>query len=75
VKAQARLDAGLIAGDPDGEVTIAWVTAQHVMDLYQHRDPDQARTAGTARSASWPGWAAPCTPGATSWPRTSPTPT
>jgi transposase len=42
---KARLEAGLIAGDPDGEVTIAWVTAQQVMDLYQHDDPDQARTA------------------------------
>jgi transposase len=45
MKARARLEAGLIAGDPDGEVTIAWVTAQQVMDLYQHDDPDQARTA------------------------------
>ena len=44
-KARARLEAGLIAGDPDGEVTIAWVTAQQVMHLYQHDDPDQARTA------------------------------
>ena len=44
-KARARLQAGLIAGDPDGEVTIAWTIAQHVMDLYQHDDPDQARTA------------------------------
>jgi hypothetical protein len=39
MKARARLEAGLIAGDPDGEVTIAWVTAQQVMDLYQHDDP------------------------------------
>jgi transposase len=44
-KAQARLEAELIAGDPDGEVTIAWTIAQHVMDLYQGDDPDQARAA------------------------------
>jgi transposase len=40
--AQARLDAGLVAGDPDGEVTIAWVIAQHVMAVYQLTDPAQA---------------------------------
>ena len=45
VKARARLEAGLIAGDPDGEVTIAWTIAQQVMDLYQGDDPDQARAA------------------------------
>ena len=69
-KARARLEAGLIAGDPDGEVTIAWTVAQQVMDLYRHDDPDQARTgrradrgaARAARSPSWPGSAAPCTP-------------
>ena len=43
-KARARLEAGLVAGDPDGEVTIAWTIAQQVMALYQHDDPDQART-------------------------------
>ena len=47
VKAWARLEAGLIAGDPDGEVTIAWTVAQQVMDLYQGDDPDQARAAAT----------------------------
>jgi transposase len=45
VKARARLETGLIAGDPDGEVTIAWTIAQQVMDLYQHDDRDQARAA------------------------------
>jgi transposase len=44
VKARARLEAGLIAGDPDGEVTLAWTVAQDVMALYRHRDPDRART-------------------------------
>jgi transposase len=44
-KARARLETGLIAGDPDGETTIAWTVAQQVMDLYQHDEPDQARAA------------------------------
>ena len=44
VKAWARLEAGLIAGDPDGEVTIAWTIAQQVMALYQLDDPVQARS-------------------------------
>ena len=42
-KARGRLQAGLIAGDPDGEVTLAWTVAQDLMDLYQLDDPDQAR--------------------------------
>ena len=42
-KARGRLEAGLIAGDPDGEVTLAWTVAQDLMDLYQQGDPDQAR--------------------------------
>ena len=43
-KAWARLETGLITGDPDGEVTIAWTIAQQVMALYQLDDPAQART-------------------------------
>ena len=43
VKARARLQAGLIAGDPDGEVTLAWTVAQDLMELYQLDDPDTAR--------------------------------
>jgi transposase len=43
-KARARLQAGLVAGDPDGEVTLAWTIAQDLMDLYQQRDPELART-------------------------------
>jgi transposase len=42
-RARARLEAGLIAGDPDGEVTLAWTVAQDLMNLYQQGDPDQAR--------------------------------
>jgi transposase len=44
VKTRARLDAGLIAGDPTGETTLAWTIAQDLMALYQLTDPDQART-------------------------------
>jgi transposase len=43
VKARARLQAGLIAGDPDGEITLAWTVAQDLMALYQQRDPELAR--------------------------------
>jgi hypothetical protein len=43
VKAAARLRAGLIAGDPDGEVTVAWTVAQDVMAIYAESNPDQAR--------------------------------
>ena len=46
-KARARLEAGLIAGDPDGEVTLAWAAAQDVMALYRIDDPDHARTQAT----------------------------
>jgi transposase len=42
-KAIARLQAGLIAGDPDGEVTLAWTVAQDLMDLYLLDDASQAR--------------------------------
>ena len=42
-KARGRLEAGLIAGDPAGEVTLAWTVAQDLMDLYQVDNPDQAR--------------------------------
>ena len=45
IKARTRLETGLIAGDPDGEISIAWVIAQQVMDLYQQADPAQARAA------------------------------
>ena len=42
-KAWARLQAGLIGGDPTGEVTLAWTVAQDLMSLYQLTDPVQAR--------------------------------
>ncbi|HEX2297203.1 MAG TPA: transposase [Pseudonocardiaceae bacterium] len=47
VKARARLETGLIAGDPNGETTLAWTAAQGLMDLYQLPDPAQARTRAT----------------------------
>ena len=47
-RARARLEAGLVAGDPDGEVTIAWTIAQQVMALYQLDDPAQAHATGRA---------------------------
>jgi transposase len=43
LKARARLQTGLIAGDPTGEVTLAWTVAQDLMALYQLTDPAQAR--------------------------------
>ena len=43
-KARARLEAGLVAGDPDGEVALAWTVAQDLMDLYRTDDPATART-------------------------------
>ena len=46
-KARGRPDAGLIAGDPTGETTLAWTIAQHLMALYQITDPDQACTRAT----------------------------
>jgi len=49
VKARARLETGLVAGDPDGEVTIAWTIAQQVMALYRLDDPAQARARAADR--------------------------
>ena len=43
IKARARLQAGLIAGDQTGEVTLAWTVAQDLMALYQLTDPVPAR--------------------------------
>jgi transposase len=42
-KAWARLQTGLLAGDPTGEVTLAWTIAQDLMTLYQLTDPAHAR--------------------------------
>jgi hypothetical protein len=41
--ATARLQAGLIAGDPTGEVALAWTVVQDLMAFYQLNDPAQAR--------------------------------
>jgi transposase len=47
VKARARLATGLVAGDPDGETTLAWTVAQDLMGLYRLDNPDQARARAT----------------------------
>jgi transposase len=39
----ARLDAGLQAGDPDWEVTVAWSCYQQLRSAYAARDPVQGR--------------------------------
>src|SRR4051812_11773146 len=47
-----RLEAGLDAGDPDGEVALAWDAAQKVMSFYQLDDPaEQTRRAETLITA------------------------
>jgi transposase len=43
IKARARLEAGLVAGDPTGEVALAWTVAQDLMALYQLTDPAHAQ--------------------------------
>jgi transposase len=45
--ARARLEAGLVAGDPHGEVTIAWTIAQQIMAIYQLDTPEHARQRAT----------------------------
>lgn len=37
-----RLQAGLVAGDPDDEVLDAWLAKEHVRDLYLTADVDEA---------------------------------
>jgi len=72
----------LIAGDPDGEVTLAWTVAQDLMNLYRLDDPDQAHTQAEQlisdlRDCPIPEQARPgrtCTPGALSYAPTSSTP-
>jgi transposase len=49
--AHARLRAGLVAGDPHGEVTLAWSVAQDLMAIYQLTDPTLARARATALAA------------------------
>jgi transposase len=43
-----RLRDRLDAGDPDGEVTAAWVIAQDLMALYQATDPETGRAQADA---------------------------
>jgi transposase len=43
--ARARLAAHLNTGDPNGELTAAWVIAQDLMRVYQHTDSTRGRRA------------------------------
>jgi transposase len=47
-RAWDRLRAGLVAGDPGGEVTAAWTIAQELMRCYQLRDAGAAAAVITA---------------------------
>ena len=47
-RAWGRLRAGLVAGDPRGEVTAAWTIAQDLMHCYQVRDASTAAAVITA---------------------------
>ena len=38
-----RLQAGLVAGDPDDEVLEAWLAKEHVRDVYLSADPAEAK--------------------------------
>ena len=40
-KGWARLEAGLVAGDPDDEVLDAWLAKEHVRDVYLTADPQE----------------------------------
>jgi transposase len=51
-RARDRLERGLVAGDPDHEVTVAWIVAQRVMGLYQQLDPARARTEAVELTAA-----------------------
>jgi hypothetical protein len=50
--APARLQAGLTAGAPDGEIALAWTVAQDLMDLYQLDDPIRPRSGPPACRAA-----------------------
>ncbi len=39
----ARIDAGLAAGDPDGEVTLVWRCYQRLRSIYHAPTPEQGR--------------------------------
>ncbi|MCV7247990.1 ISL3 family transposase [Mycobacterium koreense] len=47
-RARDRLRAGLLAGDPDGELTAAWIIAQDLMRCYKTRDTAAAASVITA---------------------------
>jgi transposase len=54
-RAWTRMQAGLNAGDPDGEIAAAWSVAQDLMGAYQARDAAKAaRIIDTARDCPIP---------------------
>ena len=67
-----RIEAGLQAGDPDFEVTVAWRCYQQLRSAFQAHDPGRGQgdrdrrcsnRSPAARSPRSPGSAAPCAPG------------
>ncbi|MBA3800101.1 MAG: transposase [Geodermatophilaceae bacterium] len=50
----ARLDAGLAAGDPGWEVTVAWQCYQQLRSIYHTRSPAQGRRTAEHVIASFP---------------------
>jgi transposase len=50
----ARLDAGLAAGDPDWEVTVAWGCYQRLRSIYHARSPAEGRRTAEEVIASLP---------------------
>lgn len=56
-KQRAQLESGLAAGDPDGEVAVAYLCAQQIRAIYQRTDPTAgpgARRAAHRRAALLP---------------------
>jgi transposase len=81
-RGRVRLRAGLVAGDPTGEVASAWQGKELLRAVYRAVGPAAARAAldrfyrwsMASGSRSCPGWPIPCEPGRPrSWPSTPPT--
>ena len=53
--AKGRLDAALQAGDPDGEVTVAWWSAQQLRAVYHAPDAEEGRRRAQAMLDALPG--------------------
>ncbi len=50
----ARLDAGLVAGDPDHEVTLAWQCYQRLRSIYHAASPTDGRRVAETVIATFP---------------------